>query len=485
MDYLLQNRLDSSLCCRFGESVASWPGPVAEGIGILIELLRLNLEIVTESAKSKALLGVAARGALVTFGGTLVGKMLSFLIRVLVTRLFGEAFFGILMICLMVGEFARTFSVIGLAKGGMRFLSLTLGQGRFEYLPRVFGTIFVPSFILSLLFSTALFFGADLVAEAWFGKPELSRYLRLIAMAVPFMSVVRVGVEMSRGFHTTRFATLVESLILPAAVMLSVVLGYLLTGHFDTVLWGVIVANVLSALLILRYLVRQLQGLDAKPFELKGFLLRCHPGRGSAEILRYSFPLFLTGFTGMLMSSTDVLILGHFVTMEQVGVYGAALTIANFFSSSLMMSVNSIFAPLVATAHGQGKPEQIAMLYRSTTRWLFFITLPLVTATILAREPIMSVFGEGFVAQGSLALLILTLGHMLNCMTGGVGYVLSMTGRQKIELWINLVAVGLNVTLNILLIPEMGIVGAALATAISLSILNGLRVFFVYSRLGL
>ncbi len=437
------------------------------------------------SAKSQTLLGVAARGTLVTFAGTLVGKMLSFLFRVLVTRLFGEVFFGILMICVMVVEFARTFAIIGLAKGGMRFLSVALGQGRLESLPQLFGIVFLLPFFLGLVFYWALFAGADLLAEAWFEKPELAHYLRILAIAIPFMSVIRIGVDMSRGFHTTRFATLVESLFLPTAILLLTMAAYVLVGRFDAVLFGIILANILAALLILRYLARQLRERLDKPFDLGKFLRQSRPGRGSVEILRYSFPLFLTGFTGILMTSTDVLILGRFVTVDQVGVYGAAVTIASMFSSTLMMSVNSIFAPLVATAHGQDKLDHINILYRSTTRWLFFLSLPLATAIILARQPIMAVFGDGFVSQGSLVLAILTIGQIFNCTTGGVGYVLSMTGRQKIELWVNVIAVSINVILNIILISMMGIVGAALATAVSLSILNGLRLFFVYSRMGL
>ncbi|WP_190287961.1 lipopolysaccharide biosynthesis protein [Marichromatium sp. AB31] len=436
----------------------------------------------TGSHQGDGALGVAARGSLITLAGTFAGKGLGFALRVLVTRLFGEAAFGALALCLLVGEFARTLAVAGLARGGMRFLALALGEGRPETIPALLRTVFSIPLALSLLWALALFHGADTLAIGWFGDPTLAPHLQRIAFAIPALALLRVGVETSRGFHTTRYATLVEQLALPALLLCAVLGGYLLGGSLGAVIWGMVLAYGVALALILLALRRQLGAALRAPRTPSAAVA---PAPGVGVVLRYSLPLFLSGFAAMLMGSLDLLLLGHWVSVAEVGVYAAALALAGLLSSTLMSSVNSILAPLIASAHGGADPARVAHLYRATTRWLTLLALPLAGAAVLAREPLMALFGPGFVATGAGVLAVLVIGHALNCASGGVGQVLAMTGHQGLELLANLIAIALNLALNLALIPLLGPLGAALATAIALVALNGLRLLMVRARLGM
>jgi O-antigen/teichoic acid export membrane protein len=108
----------------------------------------------------------------------------------------------------------------------------------------------------------------------------------------------------------------------------------------------------------------------------------------------------------------------------------------------------------------------------------------LVGAVLIVAGPwLLGLFGPEFVA-GYPALVVLVVGQVVNAATGSVGVVLGMTGHAG-RLFVNagLTAV-LTVVLNILLIPQLGIVGSALATSISLATVNVVRTIQVRQVLG-
>lgn len=433
-----------------------------------------------KARSTSSLLGTAARGSILSFSGTLAGKVLFFLTRVIITRMFGEQYFGFLMIGLLVSELSRIVASIGLPKGGMRFLSVAVGRSESEQFPFIFGTAILIPFFLSIAISALLFSLAGFISVAWFDNPKLTLYLRLFAIGIPFATIMRVGLDLSRGFNTTKYAVLVENLFVPALIIALFLLFCSFRLAFPSIIYAIILANISGAGLILFFLSKQLKAFNGPSWDDARFLKGFSISRKSIEIVSYSVPLFLTGCTGILINSTDIFMLGHFVHAGSVGIYAAAATFATFFSSLLIMSVNSIFAPLIATHYGRNDPDKIRHLYIATTRWIFYVSLPIVAFVMIARNHIMLIFGKGFETHGAAVLLVLSLGHMVNCLTGGVGYMLSMTSHQKKELAINAVAVAQNIILNIILIQRYGIIGAAIATASTLTTVNVLRLLVVY-----
>lgn len=428
------------------------------------------------------MLVTAGKGSLVSLAGTFMGKALSLILRFLVIRLLGAKYFGFFAISMGLVAFVRIIVSIGLPRGGMRFLAKSLGSTNTKLLPQIINTAMMIPLILSLVGSGLFYLGADTIANFWFHKVELIPIFRLFALAIPFVTLLKIGTELSKGFYTTKYAVLVENFIVPILLILLFLCLYFVSHGFKALIYGFIIANAVGAVCIVFFLFHQAdrafsiqQDLSISEFWLwwlsKGF---------SFEVIRYSFPLFLSGITAMLMGTIDVFMLGRFVDADMVGIYAAASMVAVFLSTSLVIPVNSIFAPLVAGHHHQNDLTAVSRLYLATTRWVAFLAVPLVSGVILLRNYIMMIFGTGFVESGANVLLILAIGHLINGLTGGVGQILSMAGHPKKELCINLLIVILNICLNIFLIPRYGIIGAASATSIALCLVNIFRVIVVF-----
>jgi O-antigen/teichoic acid export membrane protein len=96
----------------------------------------------------------------------------------------------------------------------------------------------------------------------------------------------------------------------------------------------------------------------------------------------------------------------------------------------------------------------------------------------------MGVFGGEF-RGGALVLVLVTIGQFVNCFSGSVGYFLSMTGAQRVFRNISMAALSIKIVTNLLLIPHVGVVGAACSSAIVMAFSNIVAVAYVRRRYGI
>ena len=107
----------------------------------------------------------------------------------------------------------------------------------------------------------------------------------------------------------------------------------------------------------------------------------------------------------------------------------------------------------------------------TVARWLFYPSLILAILLIVFADRVLGLFGSEFVAaRGEMTVLI--LGQLVNVGAGSVGYLMKMTGHHNQCAYVFGFSAILNLLLNAILIPFWGIMGAAIATALSMAIWN-------------
>jgi O-antigen/teichoic acid export membrane protein len=110
------------------------------------------------------------------------------------------------------------------------------------------------------------------------------------------------------------------------------------------------------------------------------------------------------------------------------------------------------------------------------------LSLPAFVVLILFPTELLHLFGEGF-AAGAAVTALLALGQLFDVATGPCGHMLLMSGRPALTMTSNLAGLAVNVVLNLWLIPRYGIVGAGVAWACSLALINLMRVTFVWATM--
>jgi O-antigen/teichoic acid export membrane protein len=143
-----------------------------------------------------------------------------------------------------------------------------------------------------------------------------------------------------------------------------------------------------------------------------------------------------------------------------------------------------MFSPLISQMHSQNKHKELKSLFTCITRWIFALSLPLYLLLAWYSVSIGALFGDEYISA-QYCIIVLCLGQIVNALTGPSGNMLLMSGYAFINLWTNLLGLVLIIVLNIVLVPEYGIVGSALAGGISLSVVNLIRVFLTWKKLDL
>lgn len=191
----------------------------------------------------------------------------------------------------------------------------------------------------------------------------------------------------------------------------------------------------------------------------------------------------MAGFS-VVNNQAGTVILGLFETPDAVGRYRVAVQVAALAAFGLQ-AINMVVAPRFAELWAKGKKARLQRLVTSSAQVVLGFNVLVTLAFVLVGRPFFEiVFGHEF--GGSYGpLLVLLVGQMVNSAAGSVGYLLNMTGHERDTAMGMGVAVVLNLMLNLALVPLLGIMGAAIATAASMALWNALLWWRVWQRLGI
>jgi O-antigen/teichoic acid export membrane protein len=207
------------------------------------------------------------------------------------------------------------------------------------------------------------------------------------------------------------------------------------------------------------------------------------PAFAESDWLKVSLPLFFVTGLHLVLSQTDILMIGVLMDAKQAGIYAVASRCAGLLAIGLT-AVNAIAAPLISELYSTGKHQQLQKMITLAARGVFVFTLVVGIFLVFSGEFLLSLLGQEFVI-GYNPLLILLMGQVVNALSGSVGFLMTMTGFHNQAVWILGVSTLLNIVLNILLITKLGLIGAAIATAVTTALWNFLMLVFVFRRLNI
>jgi O-antigen/teichoic acid export membrane protein len=148
------------------------------------------------------------------------------------------------------------------------------------------------------------------------------------------------------------------------------------------------------------------------------------------------------------------------------------------------MGLNAIQGPVLAELYHRRDYTALNKQVKQSTKILFYITLPFTIAVCIYNKQILQLFGTEF-RIAETALIILVIGNFISSISGSVGILLQMTGHQKAyNKIITTTAIG-SILLNIILIPKLGITGAAIASGSAKIVQNIASVIYTYRTTGL
>ncbi|NJD98891.1 flippase [Thermococcus sp. LS1] len=420
------------------------------------------------SEASQALQRIA-RGTGIIFTGTVISMFFGFLSRAVIARYFSTAEYGVFNLALTVLNIALVIATLGFQNALPREVAF-YKEREPSRVRDLISTALVIVAVNSLIWTVILFLEAGNISQV-FKDARLVHALRIIVFALPFWALIVVMISISRGLGRVREQVYFQNIVYPTVFLVLIVVGAFLKFSFTFVFVAYVVGWSLT-FLALAFNVWKIELLKFRP------QLNLEIGK---KLTLFSIPLMFSGILNFLMTWTDTLMLGYYKSSEVVGIYNAAAPLARLIPIFLA-STSVLYVPIASRLYAQEKLKELGRTYQILTKWTFLLTLPLFSMMFLFPEAVIYfLFGAKYVSAAP-ALQILALGFMFHTFLGLNGLSLVVIGQPKLNMIGDTFAVISNVLLNVLLIPEYGIVGAAIATAVSYFVANVFRSLWLYQR---
>jgi O-antigen/teichoic acid export membrane protein len=323
-----------------------------------------------------------------------------------------------------------------------------------------------------LLIANCVLAAVIIVAGPWlafhvYHSPALVPYLPLFAGLLALGGMSTFCGQILAGYKDIALRTVVTNFIgSPLNIALGVILlsaGWQLRGY----LW----AQVGSSAIVLLLLVVMTWRLTPLPARRTPSA----PERLERDVFWFSAAAFGVSLLEFLLSQSDKILLGVFLNVRQVGIYAVAVTVVGFVPV-ILQSVNQIFSPTIADLHARGEHALLGRLFQTLTKWIIGLTLPMAFVLMIYSRSLMHLFGPAFDA-GWIVLIVGTLGQLINIGVGSVGYLLLMSGNQVRLIRVQAIMAVFMVTVTLLLVRPFGILGVAVASALTNAVTN-----YIYLR---
>ena len=309
--------------------------------------------------------------------------------------------------------------------------------------------------------------------------------LRALAVALPFAALADTLLGASRGYREMRPTVVVDKIGRSAAQLIGVLIA-ISAGSVALLapLWALpYIPAAVGGWFWLRR-VRRRAAADSErqagARAARSGPAAGRPGRGrrghglgsatARGFWRFTGPRAIANLAQITIQRIDIVLVAIMRGPAEAAIYTAAtrfLVAGQFANSALSQAAQPRFAELFAVNDRRGAN----VVYRVTTAWLIVLTWPLYLLAVIYGPEVLSIFGHSYRA-GDTVMVILGLTMLVATACGQVNMVLITTGRSSWSLANGLMAVVVNVGLDVLLIPRYGITGAAIGWAAAIIVTN-------------
>jgi O-antigen/teichoic acid export membrane protein len=411
------------------------------------------------------------RNTLISYVGLGIGFVNTTLV---LPRLLAPAQLGLTSILVSLATMGALVSALGFTNTTLRYFPYFRNRetGHSGFLVLLLGL----PLALFVLVAGALWLGRPLVLR-WYAHDAAllgPHYSVMLGLALCILLYNLLEAYTKSLFHTafSSFLTdiLQRLLIVGAAVLYGA--GYL---SFDGFVLAYLGSYAAIATLLLGYLAA-IGELHLRPTRA---VLRVRP---VGELVRFGSFALLGNISGTLLLTIDSLMLGSH-SFADAGIYTIALNI----STALAVPFRALYKtayPLIAEYWKEGATDKLLDFYRRSTRLTTALGSYLALGIGLNLPFIYSLIHRPEYAAGTTAVLLLLAGRLTDGITGVNGIIVVTSPRYRYDLLFNVGLALAIIGLNTLLIPRLGLTGAALSNALALAGINLLRTWFVWRSFG-
>ena len=422
-------------------------------------------------------LKLLAKSSLIVLVGIFMSKILSYIYRIIIARYYGPEVYGLFSLAAIISGFFIVFSALGLNEGLLRYIAFYRGKKQISKIRNILKISLTVLFFSGIIAGIILFLASDYISIRIFHNYNLIFFLRIFSFAIPLFVLSQIFLSIIRAYERIGVYSFAFNILQNFIKVLFLVIFIAFSFNSDSISFSYVLG--IFSMLIFSYFYCKYKipevFLKDKFYDKK--LIK--------NFFSYSWPLLFFGVAANLLGWIDSLILGYLKSMANVGIYNAVMPIALLLTFAPEL-FTPLFFPLITKKFSEKSFKTIEQISKQVTKWIFIINLPIFIIMILFPGAIINIlFGPEYLIASD-ALRILAIGALVYTTFNLSSQLISMTGRSKTILVDMVLTSIVSIILNFILIPqkevlflnnETGLIGAALATAMSWVFFSVILVF--------
>ncbi|HHG85028.1 MAG TPA: hypothetical protein ENJ82_09820 [Bacteroidetes bacterium] len=407
------------------------------------------------------------QSSIISYSGAAIG----FINKILIfTYFLTEEEVGLANILMALGLLFAQFSALGYINVTLRFFPYFRDKKRGHH-GFLFWTVII-SLIGFLFVSFNFVLWKPLIIDRFSDKsPLLVEYYYYIIPVGFFTLYFNLFESYLRSLYKTVIPTLFQEVFLRLFVTLSVLLYAFEWVNFEMFVL-IYVGMICSVTLFMLIYIIYLGQLHLKPKISWRFKTL------NRRMIIFGSFAFLSNISASLLYNIDSVMLADFKGMASVGIY----TTTYYITALLLIpwrAIQKITSPMIADYWQENNLKAMGELYQRTSLLGFVLGAFLFVAMMTNTHNLFALMSPAY-SDGLMVLVYIGITRVIDMVTGLNGYILITSKLYRYDLVLNLFLVIFAIFTNWLLIPQYGIDGAALATAISLSAIHMVRTIFIY-----
>lgn len=412
-----------------------------------------------------------ARGASFLFIQNVVTSIVGAVGFGIIARLMTKTEMGVYVTLSLVFALAQMAASFALPSAAVKFIAELLGKNDHKGAAGVAFQILRLTGVGSILFGAIVFLFSTQICYLLTRTTVYVEVFKILALDLVFAGVLPSLNGIMVGLQKMKELAGLNILAYVVSKVLSIVFLLLNLG-----LWGVIlgwlIGDLCGFLMFSGYILRNF-GKPSFSFGLK-------------RILGFSWPIYLSSWVSFGYNWFDRALLLAYVPLADVGVYNVAVT-AFMVMASIPSAISTALFPQYSELQGRDGTRGLEKAVRTASRYVSFVVVPLAVGLAATARPAISFFAGRAYEMGALPLAILSLFGAATFIGVALSDIFSITERTKVSALLTLIGVSISVFLGVLLLPSIGVLGAAILRGVAmvlglvlmLVVLKGMKLFAV------
>lgn len=407
------------------------------------------------------------KNTITTYLGFVIGAINTLF---LYTNFLTDEYYGLIGFVLSTANIMMPILMFGVGNSLVKFYS----SYKTKILQNSFLTLIL--FLPLLIIIPIGFIGAfsyDLVSN-WLSKENhmIKSYTWVIYVIAIAMAYFEVFFAWSKVHLKSVFGNIMKEIFHRVAVLIALLLVHFKYINAETFIYA------LALIYVLRMLIMKIYA-----FNMRYPKLNFQFSFDVASVLKYSLLIIIAGSVAMLLLDLDKFMLGKLIKIENIAYYNVAIFIAIVIAVPAR-AMHQITHPLTATYLNNNNKLALKDLYEKSSINLFIIG-GLLFILIITNINMLYMLLPPDYSKGLYVVIIIAVVKLMDNLLGNNNAILFNSDYYRIILILGVVVVLIAVALNLVFIPKLDVLGAAIATLISFSVYNALKLWYVKRRFKL